>query len=145
MQLMDDWKQARNNYAKHQVRTAEHYGVTSKHYLLTEQKWAEIDAEWKKNHDLSKAHAAAIGEEIEATSPTEPEPLSKMPTLNDPKSVGKFPKLGDEDIVGPMVQHNASPLFHKPPSRKRAFFKFLSDFRFPGSLLGRSSVGVRSH
>ncbi|KAH7389297.1 hypothetical protein DE146DRAFT_159293 [Phaeosphaeria sp. MPI-PUGE-AT-0046c] len=142
-QLMDDWQQARNNYAKHQVRTAEHYGATSKYYLLTEQKWAEIDAEWKKNHDLAKSHAVAIGQELEPSSPMEPEPLSKMPTLNDPKSQGKFPKLGDEDIVGPMSQ--ISPLFQKPPSKKRAFFKFLTDLRFPGALLGRSPTGVRGY
>ncbi|EAT87753.1 hypothetical protein HBI56_119330 [Parastagonospora nodorum] len=144
-QLLDDWQQARNNYAKHQVRTAEHYGATSKYYLLTERKWAEIDAEWKKNHDLAKSHAVAIGQELEPTSPMEPEPLSKMPTLNDPKSQGKFPKLGDEDIVGPMFQFKESPLFQKPPSKKRAFFKFLSDLKFPGSLLGRSSTGVRGY
>lgn len=144
-QLMDDWQQARTNFAKHQVRTAEHYGATSKYYLLSEQKWAEVDADWKKNHDLAKSHAVAIGQELEPTSPTEPEPLSKMPTLNDPKSQGKFPKLGDEDIVGPMFQFKESPLFQKPPSKKRAFFKFLSDLRFPSSLLGRSSAGVRSH
>ncbi|KAI8934013.1 hypothetical protein NX059_008782 [Plenodomus lindquistii] len=139
--LMEDWTQARLSYAKHQVRTAEHYGVTSKHYLLTEQKWAEIDAKWKKNHDLAKSHAVAIGQDLEPTSPTEPGPLSKMPTLNDPKSAGKFPKLGDEDIVGPMQQ--AAALLPRTPSRKRAFFKFLSDLRFPGTLLGRSSAGVR--
>jgi hypothetical protein len=144
-QLMDDWQQARNNYAKHQVRTAEHYGATSKYYLLTEQKWAEIDAEWKAYHDLAKSHAVAIGQELESTSPMEPEPLSKMPTLNDPKSQGKFPKLGDEDIVGPMFQFKESPLFQKAPSKKRAFFKFITDLRFPGSLLGRSSTGVRSY
>jgi hypothetical protein len=138
-----EWAQARRNYAKHQVRTAEHYGVTSRHYLLTEQKWAEIDAEWKKNHDLAKSHAAAIGQELAPYSPTEPGPLSKMPTLHDPKSEGKFPKLGDEDIVGPMQQ--AAALLPKTPSRKRAFFKFLSDLRFPGTLLGRSSGGVRGH
>jgi hypothetical protein len=141
-QLFSDWEQARCNYAKHQVRTAEHYGVTSKHYSLTEQKWAEIDATWKKNHDLANSCAAAIGHEAEPQSPTEPAPLTKMPTLNDPKSEGKFPKLGDEDIVGPMVQI-ASPML-KTPSRKRAFFKFLSDFRFPTSFLGKSSAGVRS-
>jgi hypothetical protein len=138
-----EWAQARRNYAKHQVRTAEHYGVTSRHYLLTEQKWAEIDAEWKKNHDLAKSHAAAIGQELAPSSPTEPGPLSKMPTLHDPKSEGKFPKLGDEDIVGPMQQ--AAALLPKTPSRKRAFFKFLSDLRFPGTFLGRSSGGVRGH
>jgi hypothetical protein len=138
-----EWAQARRNYAKHQVRTAEHYGVTSRHYLLTEQKWAEIDAEWKKNHDLAKSHAAAIGQELAPSSPTEPGPLSKMPTLHDPKSEGKFPKLGDEDIVGPMQQ--AAALLPKTPSRKRAFFKFLSDLRFPGTFLRRSSGGVRGH
>jgi hypothetical protein len=66
-----------------------------------------------------------------------------MPTLNDPKSQGKFPKLGDEDIVGPMFQIKESPLFQKPPSKKRAFLKFLADLRFP--LLGRAGLGVRSH
>ncbi|KAH9881219.1 hypothetical protein J1614_001714 [Plenodomus biglobosus] len=142
-ELMNDWTQARLNYAKHQVRTAEHYGVTSKHYLLTEQKWAEIDAKWKVNHELAKSHAVAIGQDFEPTSPTEPGPLSKMPTLNDPKSAGKFPKLGDEDIVGPMQQ--AAALLPRTPSRKRAFFKFLSDLRFPGTFLGRSSAGVRGH
>ncbi|KAL5120562.1 hypothetical protein ACEQ8H_001581 [Pleosporales sp. CAS-2024a] len=147
-QLIHDWQQARNNYAKHEVRTAEHYGANSKYYILTEQKWAEIDLEWKKNHDLAKCHAISIGQELEPTSPLEPEPLSKMPTLNDPdpKSQGKFPKLGDEDIVGPMFQLKESRLFQKPPSKKRALFKFLGDLRFPGSLLGRSSsTGVRGY
>ncbi|USP76499.1 hypothetical protein yc1106_03773 [Curvularia clavata] len=138
-----EWAQARRNYAKHQVRTAEHYGVTSKHYLLTEQKWAEIDAEWKKNHDMAKAHATALGEELAPYSPTEPGPLSKMPTLHDPKSEGKFPKLGDEDIVGPMQQ--AAALLPANPSRKRAFFRFFNDLRFPSWFLGRSSGAVRGH
>lgn len=144
-QLFTDWESARCNYAKHQVRTAEHYGVTSKHYTLTEKKWAEIDAEWKRNHEVATSYAAAHGQlsPVEPLSPTEPAPLSKMPTLNDPKSEGKFPKLGDEDVVGPMVQI-ASPMMLKTPSRKRAFFKFLSDL-LPGSLLGRSSAGVRGH
>lgn len=143
-QLFSDWESARCNYAKHQVRTAEHYGVTSKHYTLTEQKWAEIDAEWKKNHELATTqHAEATGHAspVAPLSPVEPAPLSKMPTLNDPKSEGKFPKLGDEDVVGPMVQI-ASPMMLKAPSRKRAFFKFLSDL-LPGSLLSRSSAGLR--
>ena len=144
-ELMDDWTLARVNYAKHQVRTAEHYGVTSKHYSLTEQKWAEIDAQWKHNHDVALSHAVAIGQcqELVPSSPTEPVPLCKMPTLNDSKGEGKFPNLGDEDIVGPMQQ--AAALLPKTPSRKRAFFKFLSDLRFPGTFLGRSSVGVRGH
>ena len=141
-QLFIDWEQARCNFTKHQVRTGEHHGVTSKIYLLTEQKWAEIDALWKKNNDLATSRAAAMGVELEPTSPSEPAPLSKMPTLNDPKSVGKFPKLGDEDIVGPMVQI-ASQIPITPPSRKRAFLKFFSDIKFPGSLLGRPSAALR--
>lgn len=134
-QLFADWEQARRNYTKHLVRTGEHNGVTSKTYRLTEEKWAEIDALWKKNHDLAILRATAMGEEPEPASPLEPAPLSKMPSLNDPKSEGKFPKLGDEDIVGPMVQ--IASQIQKTPTRKRAFFKFFSDF--PGSFLGRSS------
>lgn len=141
-QLFADWEQARCNFTKHQVRTAEHHGVTSNTYLLTEKKWAEIDALWKRNHDEAVSHAAAMGEEPEPTSPVEPAPLSKMPTLNDPKSEGKFPKLGDEDIVGPMVQ--IASQVPKTPTRKRAFFRFFSDMKFPGSFLGRSSGGIRS-
>lgn len=141
-QLFADWERARCNFTKHQVRTAEHYGVTSKTYLLTEKKWAEIDALWKTNNDLAISRAAAMGAEPEPTSPMEPAPLSKMPTLNDPKSEGKFPKLGDEDIVGPMVQIAAQ--IQKTPTRKRAFFKFFSDIKFPGSLLGKSSAGIRT-
>ncbi|KAL5443308.1 hypothetical protein PMIN05_003716 [Paraphaeosphaeria minitans] len=144
-QLFADWEQARCNFTKHQVRMAEHNGPTSKAYLLCEKKWSEIDALWKKNNDLANSRATELGEDPEPTSPMEPAPLSKMPTLNDPKSEGKFPKLGDEDIVGPMVQFAASPLLQRTPPRKRAFFKFLSDFKFPGALLGRSSTGVRGH
>ncbi|KAJ4294432.1 hypothetical protein N0V90_008122 [Kalmusia sp. IMI 367209] len=143
-QLFADWEQARCNFTKHQVRMAEHNGPTSKAYLLCEQKWKEIDALWKKNNDLAISRATELGEEPEPTSPMEPAPLSKMPTLNDPKSEGKFPKLGDEDIVGPMVQI-ASPLLQRTPPRKRALFKFLSDFKFPAAFLGKSSTGVRGH
>jgi hypothetical protein len=143
-QLFANWEQARHNFTKHQVRMAEHNGPTSKVYLLCEQKWAEIDAEWKKNNDLATSCATGLGEEAEPSSPLEPAPLSKMPTLNDPKSDGKFPKLGDEDIVGPMVQI-ASPILQRTPPRKRAFFKFLADLRFPASFLGIKSPGVRGH
>lgn len=143
-QLFANWEQARHNFTKHQVRMAEHNGPTSKTYQLCEQKWAEIDALWKKNNDLVISRATAIGEEPEPSSPLEPAPLSKMPTLNDPKSEGKFPKLGDEDIVGPMVQI-ASPILQRTPPRKRAFFKFLGDLKFPASFLGIKSTGVRDH
>ncbi|KAF2184430.1 hypothetical protein K469DRAFT_579815 [Zopfia rhizophila CBS 207.26] len=141
-QLFADWEQARCNFTKHQVRTGEHFGVTSKTYMLTEQKWAEIDALWKRNNDLAISRAAAIGAEPEPSSPSEPAPLSKMPTLNDPRSEGKFPKLGDEDIVGPMIQ--IASQMQKQPPRKRGFFKLFSDIKFPGSLLGRSSAGSRA-
>ncbi|KAF2467060.1 uncharacterized protein BDR25DRAFT_317282 [Lindgomyces ingoldianus] len=140
-QLFADWEQARCNFTKHQVRTGEHFGVTSKTYLLTEKKWDEVDALWKRNNDLALSRAVAMGEEPEPSSPLEPAPLSKMPTLNDPRSEGKFPKLGDEDIVGPMVQ--IASQVQKQPPRKRAFFKFFSDMRLPGSFFGRSSAGLR--
>ncbi|KAF2692284.1 hypothetical protein K458DRAFT_285796 [Lentithecium fluviatile CBS 122367] len=143
-QLFANWEQARRNFTKHQVRMAEHNGPTSKIYQLCEQKWAEIDALWKKNNDLAISRATALGEEPEPSSPLEPAPLSKMPTLNDPKSEGKFPKLGDEDIVGPMVQI-ASPILQRTPPRKRVFFKFLSDFKFPASFLGLKSPGMRGN
>ena len=135
-QLFADWEQARCNFTKHLVRTGEHFGVTSKTYMLTEQKWAEIDALWKKNNDRAIARAAAMGEALEPTSPTEPAPLSKMPTLDNPNSEGKFPKLGDEDIVGPMVQVAAQV---PPPSpRKRDIFKALS------AIFGRSHSGTKT-
>ncbi|KAF2002642.1 hypothetical protein P154DRAFT_552955 [Amniculicola lignicola CBS 123094] len=135
--LFADWEQARCNFTKHQVRTGEHFGTTSKTYMLTGQKWAEIDAVWKANHDLAISRATQMGEEPEPSSPLEPAPLSIMPTLNDPHNNGKFPKLGDEDIVGPMVQIAAQ--IQKTPTKKRAFFKFFSDMKFPSSFLGRSS------
>ncbi|KAF2490901.1 hypothetical protein BU16DRAFT_137722 [Lophium mytilinum] len=141
-QLFADWEQARRNFTKHQVRTGEYFGATSKTYMLTEKKWAEIDASWKSNNDIAIARAAQIGQEPPSSSPLEPAPLTKIPSLNDPKSEGKFPKLGDEDIVGPMVQ--IASQIQRRPSRKRAFLKFLNDIRFPGSFLGRSSVGVRT-
>ncbi|KAF2635136.1 hypothetical protein P280DRAFT_474057 [Massarina eburnea CBS 473.64] len=143
-ELFADWQQARGNFTKHQVRIAEHYGPTSKIYLLCEQKWAEIDAVWKKNHELVKFLVPT--EPSEPSSPVEPVPVSTIwPTLNDPNSEGKFPQLGDEDIVGPMVQA-APKVIHPITPRKRAFFKFLADLKFPGSFLGRSSsTGMRGH
>jgi len=141
-QLFADWEQARCNFTKHQVRTGEHFGVTSKTYVLTEQKWAEIDAQWKKNYDSAVAKAMETSPEPVDSTPIEPAPLSKMPSLNDPKSEGKFPKLGDEDIVGPMVQ--IASQFQYKQSKKRAFLKFFNDIKFPSSFLGRSSTVFRS-
>ena len=140
-QLRANWDQARCNFMKQLVRTGEHYGATSKTYKLTEEKWFEIDAQWKKNSELTVARTAeAVGEENALTlsqSSVEPAPLMKLPSLNGPRSEGKFPKLEDEDIVGPMEQVAAQ--FHRRPSRKRTFIKFLQSMLPTASFLGRSS------
>lgn len=151
--LFADWEQARHNFTKHQVRMAEHNGPTSKTYQLCEQKWAEIDACWKSYHDQALERAAALGipaprHHGESTVVAiEPAPIPKMPALTDLKAAGKFPQLGDEDIVGPMVQVAASPMLQRESPRKRAFFRFLADFKFPGSILGMrgQATGVRGH
>ncbi|KAJ9642527.1 hypothetical protein H2199_004908 [Coniosporium tulheliwenetii] len=139
--LFADWEAARLNYMKHQVRTGEHYGETSKVFQLTEKKWDEIDAQWKRNHDLAVAKAAEIGQRPSVPASVEPAPIIKMPALHDPKSEGKFPKLGDEDIVGPMVQ--LASQIQSRPSKKAAFIRFFSDIKLPGALLGRSALGLR--
>lgn len=128
-QLRSDWDTARLNFMKHLARTGEHYSTTSKIHQLTEDKWAEVDAQWKRNYELTKA-SCKIDDSEEAialskqTSAVEPIPLIKIPSLNGPKSEGKFPKLGDQGIVGPMVREKcqAQP---RRPNRKRAFWKFL--------------------
>lgn len=139
-QLRANWDQARCNFMKQLVRTGEHYGATSKTYKLTEEKWSQIDAQWKKNSELTVARTAdAVGEENALTlsqSSVEPAPLMKLPSLNGPRSEGKFPKLEDEDIVGPMEQVAAQS--QRRPSRKRNFIKFLQSMLPTGSFLGRS-------
>ncbi|KAF2142338.1 uncharacterized protein K452DRAFT_308029 [Aplosporella prunicola CBS 121167] len=138
-ELFANWEQARCNFTKHQVRTGEHFGVTSKTYQLTEEKWAEIDAEWKRNHDAAAARAAELGlDRADCPTPNEPAPLMKMPSLNDAQGAGKFPKLGDEDIVGPMVQI-AARIPHTRPSKKAALLKFIGDLKLPGAVIGRAS------
>jgi hypothetical protein len=132
--VLEEWEEARRNFMRHQVRTGEHYGVTSKTYKWTDEKWSEVDALWKANYELAVATAAQNGYTPVANSPTEPAPLTKMPTLNDPRSQGKFPKLGDEDIVGPMIQ--VASQIHRRPSRKTAFLNFFSGFKLPGTALG---------
>ncbi|KAF2840848.1 hypothetical protein M501DRAFT_1010040 [Patellaria atrata CBS 101060] len=139
-QLFADWEQARRNFTKHQVRTGEHFGTNSKIYKLTDEKWAEIDARWKRSYDQCCAEAARSGQDALMATPSEPAPLSKMPTLNDPRSEGKFPTLGDEDIVGPMVQFAAQ--IQRRPSKKSAFLRFLGDMKLSGSLFRRPSTGV---
>jgi len=141
--LFSDWEEARRNFTKHQVRTGEHYGPTSKTYKLSELKWGEIDAQWKKNNQLAAKKHAKLSQERIPVTPTEPAPLSKMPSLNDPRGEGKFPKLGDEDIVGPMVQ--IASQIQAPRSKRATFLKFLTDVKFPGTFLGRTpGMGFRS-
>jgi len=139
--LFADWEQARINFSKHLVRTSDHFGATSKTYALTEEKWAEIDAQWKRNNDFAVAKAAESSQDSIPITPTEPAPLVKLPSLNDPKSEGKFPKLGDEDIVGPMVQFAAR--VQCKPSRRAAFSRLFAGIKFPSVLLGRSPATVR--
>ena len=140
-QLRANWDLARCNYTKHLVRTGEHYGVTSKAYKLTEEKWAATDASWRKNNDLTIANTVESGSEAFATlkhttlsDPSSKNFMTKIPSLNDPRSEGKFPQLGDEDIVGPMVQVAAQ--LQRSPSKKAKLFKFFAE-KFPVGL-GRS-------
>lgn len=151
-QLREDWDQARHGYAKHIARTGEHYGTTSKTYLLTEKKWASVNAHWKHNNaamtdtlETLVSHSSTSDLEI-SESTTSSKILEKLPTkvvvpkIHDP--TGKFPDMGDEDIVGPMavgpsramtVQHLIEPALQNRVSKKRNFFKFISD------ILGRGA------
>ena len=140
-QLRANWDLARCNYTKHLVRTGEHYGSTSKTYKLTEEKWASVEAMWRKNNDITIANTAESGSDAFATlkhttlgDPGRNNIMTKIPSLNDPRSEGKFPQLGDEDIVGPMVQVAAQ--LQRSPSKKAKIIKFLTE-KFPVSL-GRS-------
>ncbi|KAK6600672.1 hypothetical protein H4I95_07654 [Botrytis cinerea] len=137
-QLRADWDLARCNYTKHVVRTGEHYGVTSKTYKLTEEKWAQIDLQWMKNNELTIATTAQSSTDAFATlkhntlgNSSSSNVMTKIPSLNDPRSEGKFPQLGDEDIVGPMVQ--AAAQLRRNPSKKAKLLRFLTD-KFPVGL-----------
>lgn len=152
--LRVDWDLARCNYGKHLARTAENFGTTSNIYRWTQEKWAAIDAEWKKHNELMAHLVEPIlvrlsdGETDQsnsiASSGMLEKPITKVvvPQIDDPS--GKFPRLGDEDIVGPMAfapnrsqQVNVEPAADRHGSRKRSFFKFLSD------ILGRAN-GLRT-
>ncbi|CZT13108.1 hypothetical protein WAI453_005855 [Rhynchosporium graminicola] len=140
-QLRANWDLARCNYTKHLVRTGEHYGVTSKTYKLTEEKWAATDAIWRANNEKTITHTVESGSEAFATlkhttfaDGSSTNIMTKIPSLNDPRSEGKFPQLGDEDIVGPMVQVAAQ--LRRSPSKKAKLFKFFAE-KFPVGL-GRS-------
>lgn len=145
-QWRENWDQARRSYAKHLARTGEHYGTTSKTYLLTEEKWTSIDAEWNKiNATITGAvesrFARSSGGESEISDPAgsssgleQPPSKVTVPMINDPS--GKFPDMGDEDIVGPMtvgpsrspnVHPMVEPVMQSRLSKKRTFFRFISD------------------
>jgi len=137
-QLRANWDLARCNYTKHLVRTGEHYGVTSKTYKLTEEKWASIDTIWRKNNEITISRTVDSGSAAFATlkhttfgNSNSSNIMTKIPSLNDPRSEGKFPQLGDEDIVGPMVQVTAQ--LQRTPSKKAKFFKFIAE-KFPVGL-----------
>ncbi|KAK0514772.1 hypothetical protein JMJ35_003389 [Cladonia borealis] len=111
-QLNADWNVARFNYLQHRMGISEHYGDTSKIYRLTEEKWTEIDAKWKTNVDLCRSHVEEIARQDARLS----DPVTKIPSLDGPKSQGKFPTIGDEGIVGPMEQ---LPSMAQPLRKKR--------------------------
>jgi hypothetical protein len=141
-QLRTNWDLARCNYTRHLVRTGEHYGATSTTYKLTEEKWASIDAAWRNNNDLTIANTVENSSEAFATlkhttlgDPGSNNIMTKIPSLNDPRSEGKFPQLGDEDIVGPMEQIAAQ--LQRSPSKKAKLFKFFT-VKFPVGL-GKSN------
>ncbi|MCJ1286992.1 hypothetical protein MMC26_006339 [Xylographa opegraphella] len=142
-QFRADWDAARCNYMKHLARTGEHYSTTSKIHQLTEEKWAQVNAIWKRNHDVILSHTTISvddGPQLSKQTSVQQEITlpTKIPPTNGPRSEGKFPKVGDEGIVGPMVQEK--PLPQLRPSRKRAFWKFLQGV-LPGAVaFGRGQV-----
>lgn len=141
-QLRADWDLARCNYTKHLVRTGEHYGVTSTTYQLTEEKWRETDEIWRANNEVTVANTAASGKDVfrslkqKRLDDGESNVMTKIPSLNDPRSEGKFPQLGDEDIVGPMVR-DADKL-QRSPNKKAKLMRFFTE-KFPAGF-GRSNA-----
>ncbi|WPH01076.1 Hypothetical protein R9X50_00391100 [Acrodontium crateriforme] len=140
MRLRDDWEDATREYMRQAVRVGEHYGPTSHTYKLTEQKWGEIDAQWRANHERANAEAQASGDATATTSQALPEtqPLSKMPSLNDPQKPAKFPRIDDADIVGPMVQYATK--VPRQPSKRSVFLRIFTD---PSSLLNARANNSR--
>lgn len=120
------------------ARTGEHYGPTSQTYKFTEEKWAEIDGKWRAYHETANTEAGASTDNTRYQPLAETQPLSKMPSLNDPEQPAKFPRIDEADIVGPMVQYAK---IQRRPSKKPAFLKLFTD---PTSLLGgRAVFGLR--
>ena len=137
--LLEDWETARVEYMRQAAHVSEHYGPTSQTYKHTQQKWAEIDIRWRNNLEQANAMAQASGEEPTLQSLAETEPLSKLPSFNDPRQSAKFPTVEDAEIVGPMVRYAKIP--QRPSSKKASFLKLFTD---PASLLGgRSPFGTR--
>jgi hypothetical protein len=136
-QLRANWDLARTQFTRHLVRTGEHYGATSKTYRYTEEKWAETDALWRKNNDITIVGTLENSSDPFATlkhttlGERNNNIMTKIPSLNDPRSGGKFPQLGDDDIVGPMVQ--AAAQLQRSPSKKAKLFKFFAE-KFPVGL-----------
>lgn len=124
------------------MRTGEHYGVTSTTYQLTEEKWRETDEIWRANNEVTVANTAASGKDVfrslkqKRLDDGESNVMTKIPSLNDPRSEGKFPQLGDEDIVGPMVR-DADKL-QRSPSKKAKLMRFFTE-KFPAGF-GRSNA-----
>lgn len=136
--LLDDWEAARMEYMRQAARISEHYGPTSQTYKFTEQKWAEIDSQWRSYHEKANAEAGASTDDTYYQPLAETQPLSKMPSLNDPQQPSKFLNIEEADIVGPMVKYAK---IQRRPSRRPAFLKLFTD---PASLLGgRSALGLR--
>lgn len=123
--LRDDWEAARVQYMRQAARTSEHYGVTSDIYKFTEQKWAEIDAEWRLNHEKACSEAQSNGDSMPFQPLAKTQPISKLPSLQDPQRPSKFPAVSE--IVGPMVSY-AKVNHERPPSRKPSFLKIFTNF-----------------
>jgi len=135
-QFRSDWETARCNFMKHLARTGENYSTTSKVHQLTEEKWAQIDAVWKRNNEITLSRTAERDEDgavlsKQASIQQDPPPVVRIPSINGPRSEGKFPKVGEVGIVGPMAQNK--PMLQPRPSRKRAFWKFLQGV-LPGAV-----------
>jgi hypothetical protein len=107
------------------ARTSEHYGATSDIYKFTEQKWAEIDAEWRANHERASAEAQANGGSLPFQPLAETQPIAKLPSLQDPQRPSKFPAVSE--IVGPMVSY-AKINHERPRSKKPSFLKIFTNF-----------------
>lgn len=123
--LRDDWETARVEYMRQAARTSEHHGVTSEIYKFTEQKWAEIDAEWRSNHQEACAAAQAKGDCLSFQPLAQTQVLSDLPSLQDPQRPSKFPAVSE--IVGPMVSY-AKVTQERPPSKKPNFLRILTNF-----------------